>query len=68
MWDKIKTVSEILFWAMSAIIIAIMCYVIGLALIIPVILYIAYKIYQIRQEVKSMEQPDEHTKVNYTKN
>ena len=68
MWQDIKETATFFFYLASIAALAVMIWFLGLVFAIPVIIYIGWKIIQIRKELKQMEQTDEHEETNDTRN
>ena len=68
MWQNLKDTTTIIFYLASTCALAVMIWFLGLVFAIPVIIYIGWKIIQIRKEIKQLEQTDEHEETKYTRN
>ena len=68
MWQNIKETTSVIFYLTGIGVIACMIWFMGMVFAIPVIIYVGWKILQIRKEVKQMEQKDEHSQTNNTRN
>ena len=64
----IKDAATFIFYTLSIIVICIMIYAFGLIVGIPLIIYVAYQIFKIKQEFKQEQITDEHENTKYTRN